>query len=970
MVINLWRAVQEVSAKTTELGGVLTVSVGPVTVYVVTDPEDSTTVANNCLAKEGFYRFARPWLGNGLATAKLPIWKTHRKLLNPSFSPSVVDSFIQIFNMQAKRLVKSLEVEVDKGPFDHWHYTRIYALETICLTTLGVDLNDNPVIKQYLEAAEEMFEVLVKRFHNVFLHKTKFFNWTSLKKKQDELLEKLHQLDYVVLERKQSNIYGNGVPENSWDKKGIKSRPFLDLLLDISSKKDLFTKQDIVDHVESIVLGGHDTSAAALMYIMVLIGSHPKVQEKIFEELNEVFGDSDREVEKCDLTSLAYLEAVIKESMRILPIAPIMARNVDRNLKLKNYTLTAGRMCFISVYGINRHPIWGKDAHVFKPERWLDHATLPDQPNAFATFSMGRRHCIGKGYALMSLKVTLSHILRHYRITGEWDKMQLKVDVMLKSEEGHHISLKRRCLCAVYTDMPIAYADIIKSKSNRYKFKFTNEDTIVRKVQQTVILYTIWLYRQHAAKSENEPPALPGALPLIGNAHHMIGDSLYLWNLVKEMTQDSFKVGGVVSASVGPRTVYIITDPDDATTVANTCLEKDGFYEFAKPWLGEGLVTGKLSIWKNHRKLLNPAFSQLVLDSFIGVFNKQARRLVKDLEVEVGKGPFDHWTYTRHNALETICLTALGVDFTDHTLLNSKYVNATEEMFNVLVERFQNLLMHNHWLYSWTRLKRKQDKLLKILHSMADVVLQTRKSEMKGNIISEKITDKKLGSKFKPFLDLLLELTSEKHVFNDREIREHIDTMIVGGHDTSAAVIMYTMLMIGSHPEVQDNIYRELEDVFGDSDRDVDKHDLCKLMYLEAVIKESMRVIPIVPVIARQLDRNVKLKNYTLCGGRTCFIFLYGLNHHPVWGKDVEEFKPQRWLDPTTLPEHPNAFAGFSMGKRHCIGKAYALMSMKATMAHVMRQYKLKSDWTKLQVKIDVMLKPVGTGHYITIERR
>lgn len=50
----------------------------------------------------------------------------------------------------------------------------------------------------------------------------------------------------------------------------------------------------------------------------------------------------------------------------------------------------------------------------------------------------------GKGYALMSLKVTLSHILRHYRITGDWDKMQLKVDVMLKSEGGHHISMKRR----------------------------------------------------------------------------------------------------------------------------------------------------------------------------------------------------------------------------------------------------------------------------------------------------------------------------------------------------------------------------------------------------------------------------------------------------------------------------------------------------------------------------------------------
>lgn len=66
------------------------------------------------------------------------------------------------------------------------------------MTTLGVDLNDNPVIKEYLEAAEEMFGVLVKRFHNVLLHKNKFFNWSSLKKKQDELLEKLHKLDYAV----------------------------------------------------------------------------------------------------------------------------------------------------------------------------------------------------------------------------------------------------------------------------------------------------------------------------------------------------------------------------------------------------------------------------------------------------------------------------------------------------------------------------------------------------------------------------------------------------------------------------------------------------------------------------------------------------------------------------------------------------------------------------------------------------
>lgn len=58
-------------------------------------------------------------------------------------------------------------------------------------------------------------------------------------------------------------------------------------------------------------------------------------------------------------------------------------------------------------------------------------------------------------------------------------------------------------------------------------------------------------------------------------------------------------------------------------------------------------------------------------------------------------------------------------------------------------------------------------------------------------------------------MDLLLELSIEKGAFNDREIREHVDTMIVGGHDTSASVLMYTMLLVGSYPQVQEKIFEE-----------------------------------------------------------------------------------------------------------------------------------------------------------------
>ncbi|CAH2097054.1 unnamed protein product [Euphydryas editha] len=482
------------------------------------------------------------------------------------------------------------------------------------------------------------------------------------------------------------------------------------------------------------------------------------------------------------------------------------------------------------------------------------------------------------------------------------------------------------------------------------------------------VVFGLWAWSWRNT-NKNEPPAVPGGLPLIGHALSLMGDSAQLWNIVKELSYESIKAGGVISAYIGPRTIYIVTDPDDFLTVSNACLQKDGFYEFAKPWLGEGLVTGNVSIWKVHRRLLNPAFSQVVLDGFLDIFNKQSRRLVKDLEVEVGNGPFDHWVYTRHNALETICLTALGVDFTDKSVLNSEYVMAAEQMFNVLVDRFQKFWLHNHFIYSWSALRKKQDEYLKILHNMSYTVLKKRKADYLNNRNKTEEKTQVSGAKFKPFMDLLLELSIEKGAFNDREIREHVDTMIVGGHDTSASVLMYSMLLVGSYPDVQEKVFQELNNVFGDDDRDVTKQDLSQLCYLEAVLKETMRIYPIVPVTARYLDRDVKLRNCTLTKGRTCFMFVYGVHRHPMWGKDAEEFKPERWLSPATLPECPTAFAGFGMGRRICIGKSYAFMSMKTTLAHLFRHYRLKGNHSKLEAKIDVMLKPVS-GYHISIERR
>ncbi|CAG5027164.1 unnamed protein product [Parnassius apollo] len=100
-------------------------------------------------------------------------------------------------------------------------------------------------------------------------------------------------------------------------------------------------------------------------------------------------------------------------------------------------------------------------------------------------------------------------------------------------------------------------------------------------------LYLLKVY----SKSRHEPPLLAGGLPILGHAHLLIGGGLRLWKSVKIISYKCCKAGGISTLLMGPFKFYVLTDPDDFMTVANSCLEKGFLYNFAKPWLGEGLLT-------------------------------------------------------------------------------------------------------------------------------------------------------------------------------------------------------------------------------------------------------------------------------------------------------------------------------------------------------------------------------------------
>lgn len=155
----------------------------------------------------------------------------------------------------------------------------------------------------------------------------------------------------VIMERKQLRDNKNEKKISSSDV-GIKTKKaFLDLLLDVSNENEHFTDQDIIDEVNTFMFAGHDTTSVGMCWALFMIGSHPEIQEKIYDEMYSIFGDDKTKIPTYqELNEMKYLERVIKETLRIRPSVPNISRKLSEDIQLNGYTLPSGTMVALNIY--------------------------------------------------------------------------------------------------------------------------------------------------------------------------------------------------------------------------------------------------------------------------------------------------------------------------------------------------------------------------------------------------------------------------------------------------------------------------------------------------------------------------------------------------------------------------------------------------------------------------------------------
>lgn len=163
----------------------------------------------------------------------------------------------------------------------------------------------------------------------------------------------------------------------------------MDTLLKCKSDNPSITFDDIQEEVDTFMFEGHDTTAAAAGWACFLIGSHPEIQERAYEDIRRVFGDSNRHATAEDLKELKYLECIVKETLRLFPSVAFFGRTVTENAVCEGKEIPKGSTAVIAATIVHRDEKYFPEPDLFKPERFLNES-IDRHAYAYIPFSAGK----------------------------------------------------------------------------------------------------------------------------------------------------------------------------------------------------------------------------------------------------------------------------------------------------------------------------------------------------------------------------------------------------------------------------------------------------------------------------------------------------------------------------------------------------------------------------------------------------
>lgn len=351
------------------------------------------------------------YLGKGLLTVDGDFWLKQRRLIQPAFHKQKMNQLVE--NMD-KTIVSELHDLAEERQIDLFPVMSQLAFNVVAKSLFQLSISEEK-LDRIKFIIEEVQNFLVKEIR--LPHKAWWFSLSGQVKRHQQLALESNNIIREIIDIRNSSTE--------------EYNDLLNMLLETRYEDtgEPMSIPQLIDEIKILFIAGHETTANALTFALYLLGRHPEAQQKVLEEILQIESETDNIVEK--LQKMTYTNAVLNEAMRLYPPAWITDRQNVEDDTLVGFSIKKETLIGVSFYALHRNPKYWENPDKFDPERFLGEQKKISM-QYFYPFGAGPRMCIGAGFAIYEMCLTIAHVVKKFTLVSKADDVKFNPLITLK----------------------------------------------------------------------------------------------------------------------------------------------------------------------------------------------------------------------------------------------------------------------------------------------------------------------------------------------------------------------------------------------------------------------------------------------------------------------------------------------------------------------------------------------------------
>jgi cytochrome P450 len=453
---------------------------------------------------------------------------------------------------------------------------------------------------------------------------------------------------------------------------------------------------------------------------------------------------------------------------------------------------------------------------------------------------------------------------------------------------------------------------------------------------------------QHSTATSDTVPIVSGH-PLLGNLPEFRRDRAGLLIRVAREHGDiaRLQIGFLMRA-------LVVSEPDMAR---ETLVEREdafvkgvGLSLFARPLLGDGLLTSERDFHRRQRRMMAPAFMPRRIADYAETIAACADRSVERL-AGGAPGTVDVSEEMMRLTLEVAGQTLFSSDLSGDARV--VYQSLTRAMEHVTAQLGSVLPMPPK-VPTLGNLRARR-----VIRRLDDVVYRLIRERRASGVDTGDLLS----------MLLLAQDQDDGGVMTDQQVRDEALTILLAAHETSANALTWALYLVAHHPEVRARLEEEVDRAL--AGRRPDLASLAQLPYTLQVFKEAMRLYPPAYMVVRRAVRDVSIGGGMVPEGEAVIVNIIGMHRREALFRDPLRFRPERFAPEAEKGMHRYAYLPFGGGPRVCIGNHFAMLEGHIALARLVQElrFDLEPGRELAQMEPLITLRPRG-GMPMRIARR